>query len=68
MVNSVDPDEMAHYGPCNQDLRCLQKQWFGLQNWKEYKINSELSLFRVSLSRITDYLEVKIWSLFIMEI
>ena len=41
-VNSVDLDEVAHYEPPRQDLRCLQIQLFSSVVAKELKrINEE---------------------------
>ena len=37
MVNSVDPDGMAHYEPSHQDLYFLQKRYMGLQTkWVKF--------------------------------
>ena len=28
MINSIDPDETAHYEPSHLDLHCLHRYWF----------------------------------------
>ena len=39
MANSVELDEVAHYEPPHQDLRCLQIQLFSSLILKELKLN-----------------------------
>ena len=41
-ANSVDLDEVAHYEPPHQDLRCLQIQLFASLVLKELKLLKEL--------------------------
>ena len=35
MVNSADPDEMAHYEPSHLDLYCFQRSLFWYAGMKE---------------------------------
>ena len=51
MANSVDLDEMAHYEPSHQDLRCLRIQLFSSLVVKELRSNIAVSIYSAAKLR-----------------